>query len=338
VQFSHFSVKEFLTSYRLLATSTQGVSHYHIALKPAHTILGQACLSILLRSDDYITNGVTKSSPLTQYAAEHWVTHAQFEDVSTSLRTGMEDLFDLDKPYFYAWLALHDIDTRPVYGMPFSLFSPFRSSKSDALPLYYAALCGFYDLVEHLIANYPQQVNAHGGFQLMPLIAALGGKHFGVVELLLRNGAHVSVDLRSTGGRTPLHSAVYYGHVDVTQFLLEHNADVNARDSDGRTPLHNPSEGANLTKNPTILRRLVEIVPLLLRHGADINAREHDGSTPLHSAANFGVVEVARVLLENGANVAAEDNRGRTPYQVALQSGQTKVADLVSERVAKNSS
>jgi hypothetical protein len=45
VQFSHFSVKEFLTSERL-ATSSGDVSRYHIVLEPAHTILAQACLSI----------------------------------------------------------------------------------------------------------------------------------------------------------------------------------------------------------------------------------------------------------------------------------------------------
>ncbi len=71
VQFSHFSVKEFLTSTRL-ATSSGGVSHYHIALEPAHIILAQACMSILLRSDDRVQQrDVRHNSPLARYAAEH---------------------------------------------------------------------------------------------------------------------------------------------------------------------------------------------------------------------------------------------------------------------------
>ena len=45
VQFSHFSVKEFLTSPRLAIGSGE-VSNYHIDLEPAHTILGQACLGV----------------------------------------------------------------------------------------------------------------------------------------------------------------------------------------------------------------------------------------------------------------------------------------------------
>ena len=38
IQFSHFSVKEFLTSDRL-STSTGGVSHFHIKPEPADTTL-----------------------------------------------------------------------------------------------------------------------------------------------------------------------------------------------------------------------------------------------------------------------------------------------------------
>jgi hypothetical protein len=101
VQFSHFSVKEFLTSARL-TTSGQDVSRYHIVLGPAHTILAQACLSILLRLDNVVEgSGVEKRSPLAGYAAEHWVRHAQFEDVASCVK-GIEDIFDLDKPYFGA--------------------------------------------------------------------------------------------------------------------------------------------------------------------------------------------------------------------------------------------
>ena len=45
VQFSHFSVKEFLTADRL-AEPIRDVSRYHIRLEAAHTILAQACLGV----------------------------------------------------------------------------------------------------------------------------------------------------------------------------------------------------------------------------------------------------------------------------------------------------
>jgi hypothetical protein len=113
VQFSHFSVKEFLTSTRL-ATSSKDLSRYHIDLEPALTILAQTCRGVLLQPDDCVgENSIGRSSSLAKYAAQHWVTHAQFESVSLSLQKAMEYLFDRDKPYFAAWLELHNIDIEP---------------------------------------------------------------------------------------------------------------------------------------------------------------------------------------------------------------------------------
>ena len=76
VQFSHFSVKEFLTSPRL-GTSSGDISHYYIDLELAHTIFARACLSILLQLDSHDEgSSVWQRFPLTEYAAEHWVFHA----------------------------------------------------------------------------------------------------------------------------------------------------------------------------------------------------------------------------------------------------------------------
>jgi len=50
IQFSHFSVKEFLTSTRL-AEAKDSISCYHVSMTPAHTVAGQACLGILLHLD-----------------------------------------------------------------------------------------------------------------------------------------------------------------------------------------------------------------------------------------------------------------------------------------------
>ncbi|KAH8978254.1 hypothetical protein EDB86DRAFT_3054111 [Lactarius hatsudake] len=74
VQFSHFSVKEFLTSDRL-ATAREDLSGYHIVPHSAHTILAQASLSVLLRLDDHIDKDTIKGFPLSDYAARHWIDH-----------------------------------------------------------------------------------------------------------------------------------------------------------------------------------------------------------------------------------------------------------------------
>ena len=48
VQFSHFSVKEYLTSDRLQVSDVASIRDFYISLEPAHTILARACLTVLL--------------------------------------------------------------------------------------------------------------------------------------------------------------------------------------------------------------------------------------------------------------------------------------------------
>ena len=307
VQFSHFSVKEFLTSDRL-ATSSGDVLRYHIALEPAHTILAQACMGALLRSDDRTEQ--KGRSQLAGYAARHWVTHAQYENVSSYLRKAMEYLFDQDKPYFSAWRNLHDKDISTTEGSTFYMFSP--TSKSDAVPLYYAALCGFQDLVKHLIFKHPHHVNARGGYYVTPLVAALARGHFQTARIFYDNGANPNV--RGYAESTPLHSAAYYGHLQMVQVLLGYKADVNARNDAGWTPLNNLLFNAQVSN---FSQSQANVARVLLEHGADVNACDDVHSTPLHQAVKTKRVEVVRVLLEYGAGVDAEDGTGKTPFQVA---------------------
>ncbi|KAH9167671.1 hypothetical protein EDB89DRAFT_1890364, partial [Lactarius sanguifluus] len=186
VQFAHFSVKEFLTSDRL-ANLAADISRFHIRLEPAHTVIAQACLAILLRSN---SNDMAESgSPLSHYAAQHWVDHAQFESVSLHVEDGMRSLFDPTKPYFPAWLESFDIDRSWDSFVVNDLRLDDDSDNSDLslepdllnedyapLCLYYAALCGFRDLTNHLIVEYPQHVNARVGLNRSPLAAALSNK------------------------------------------------------------------------------------------------------------------------------------------------------------------
>ena len=334
VQFSHFSVREFLTSTRL-ATSSGDILRYHIALEPAHTILAQACLGVLLRSDDHdeqSCDGVGNNSPLARYAAEHWVAHAQFEHVSSHLRTAIEYLFDLDKPYFAAWLVLYDIDTRCPSDSTFHIFTPF--GKRGASPLYYAALCGFQDLVGILIVKYPQQVNASGGSYVTPLVAALAGKYFQTAELLRLSGADPNVQCYL--GNTPLHSAACYGDVEMVQVLLDLGADVNFRNNGRRTPLNYiPCGSPGYFGVPNISQLLADVVRLLLVRGADVDARNDQGRTPLHAATIMAKIEVIRVLLEHGADVGAEDNQGRTAFSLAKRHLHVDIMRLLSDHGAE---
>jgi ankyrin repeat protein len=367
VQFSHFSVKEFLTSDRL-ARSSEGVSQYHILLETAHTLLAQACLGVLLHLGGDVDQFNTKDIPLAKYAAQYWVDHAQFEKVSSCIQETMEFFFDMDKPHWAAWIRVYNIDK----------YWDFYSESvgvNVASPLYYAALCGFYDLVGHLMCKYPEHVNSRGGLLVAPLVAALYGKHFQVAELLFQHGAEV--DARGGGDEnhtpltmacvkgpfdtvrwlidhgadmdayalqerrfTPLHMAAYHGQLKSAQALLVHGADINARTDWEEVPLH-------LAASPSFIHHdHLDIMQLFLDHGADPNTRNDMGSTPLHCSSHWrkpgyvltkGTVEGAHLLLKHGADIDAKDNEGRTPLQLALTHGYDEMARFLSQYVAARS-
>jgi ankyrin repeat protein len=358
VQFSHFSVKEYLTSDRL-ARSSGDVSRYHTALEPAHTILAQASLGVLLRLDSRVENNNVGDIPLLKYAVRYWVDHARFENVASCMRETMKYFFDADKPHWAAWCRVQMIDKEWLSFEPGGL--------QGAFPLYYASLGGFYDLAEHLVGKHPEHINARGGLMATPLVAALSGKHFEVAELLHRNGADVevrdgskdtplraackagvldtvqwllnhgaNVNTRNFGLWAPVHT-VAYGHPQVLRMLrmlIEHNADIHSRDNRGQSPLH-------LAASPYYgVRANGDIMQVLLDHGVDPNARDNNNSTPLHHSSwsadgrNNGTVEGTRLLLKHGAIIDAEDNKGMTPLQLALKHRRDDIATCLKEHGA----
>jgi len=108
IQFSHFSVKEFLTSSRFAEKCDTISRCYHISMTPAHTLVAQVCLGILLHLDTNVTQDSLTNFPLVEYAAEHWVEHACFEGVSQSTLAdeGMKQIFDPSKSHLMVWVCV----------------------------------------------------------------------------------------------------------------------------------------------------------------------------------------------------------------------------------------
>ena len=318
VQFSHFSVKEFLMSNRL-AESSRDVSYYHIPLKLAHTILAQACLGVLLRLDHRIDRDRIKTFPLAKYAAEHWVEHARFENVSSYIKDGMERLFDASKPHYATWLWVYNEDR---YGHSIISMRTMVPDTPDAVPLYYAALFGFHDLTAHLLAEHPEGIHAQGGSEVTPLHASARRGH---VNILLLLAEHLqNLDIKGAEDQTPLHLVSEEGHLVLGQWLLDRGADINARALSGWTPLYLAAASGQL-----------DLVRMLLGKGALINASNINGWTPLHIATVNRHVEIVRLLLDHGADPNLCNKDGRTPSDEATVYERLEIVQLLSEYSTK---
>ena len=314
VQFSHFSVREYLTSNRIAISDY--VSRFHVLPRPAHALFARACLAVLFQLDSDRFRVNIRNFPLAPYAARYWIDHARFENVSSVIEQEIECLFDRNKPYLKSWFDIYTHDTEHSSSNNLrGLTSP------SAVPLYYVAFCGFYDIAEHLLDAHPQDVNAWGGEQVAPLDAAVCNGHLSVVVLLVERGA--DIQHRNSWGNTPLHTASSCGYAEIASFLIDRGADINARslNPDRTTPLHLALKYDH-----------DEIVRLLLDRGSDANRPDGESKTSLHYAIQNGHnITTVKLLLDHGALTVVDfpDKYGRTPLHYALQRRYNDIVQLL---------
>ena len=343
IQFSHFSVKEFLTSDRFVEKCDTISRRYHVAMTPAHTLVAQACLGILLHLNEDVTRDNLKQFPLVEYAAKYWFEHARLEDVSQDLDEAMKQLFDPYKVHLAVWVWIRD----PVHPGWRGQKTERPSSPPNGTPLHYATFCGLHSIVKCLVTDHPQDVHARDAHdESTPLHMASIRGYVDDARVLIEHGADPTAD--NEDGLTSLHEASKWGRRNVVRLLLEHGAKVTAQDKDKSTPLHEASKWGRTA-----------VACILVKHGANVLAQDNNGSTPLHwasgdcwgsqygslnlpeydvdptvqdgggSDAHPGSVDVARFLIGHGADMAAQDKRGSSPLHLASESGYVDLACLL---------
>lgn len=124
------------------------------------------------------------------------------------------------------------------------------------------------------------------------------------MEELVRKGARL--DSRNPGDREPIHLAVFGGHADAVQWLLDQGVPVDVRSGDDTQPIHEAAIEGDLA-----------IVKVLLDAGASPNATTSTGMQAMHYAAMGDNVEVVKLLIAAGGAVDGKDEDGRTPYRCA---------------------
>jgi uncharacterized protein len=164
------------------------------------------------------------------------------------------------------------------------------AAKKPVLDIFEASVLGKIENVRSLIQRDHSLVDSYSpdGFTPVALAAYLGQKD--VTEYLLEEGANVNAIAKNTTGFTPLTGAIANNHVEISKILVKSGADVNHRYEGGVSPLMEASLNGNL-----------ELVNFLLENGADPNVKTKDGKSPIGFAREKDHSQVVEVLQRHGA-------------------------------------
>ena len=228
----------------------------------------------------------------------------------------------------------------------------------DATALDYAVRDGQIKIAKILFAKSARSKHEYSESDLIvavsngALLSAVTRNNLNEVKTLLGSGA--SIETRSRHNQTPLMLAVEYGYGgdEVTNYLIEKGADLNAVNSEGNTALM-LAIGRNNGKAVTKLLAHGAAIDILNKDrqsalhlasagvrskfvaallamkpsvgtGVDVNGLDAKGRTPLMLAAdNEGFVpdEVMQLLLSNGAKIDAQDPEGNTALLISTRVG-----------------
>ena len=121
---------------------------------------------------------------------------------------------------------------------------------------------------------------------------------------------------------TPLCDASIHNRIDVIEYLLEFDTDVNETNEEGDTPLFLASGYGNN-----------RIVLLLIKHNANIH-HIVNGLSSLYIAADQGHLEIVHTLLNAGADVDQPSDTGLTPLLIASKKGYHKIVGALLKKNA----
>ncbi|CAL1282723.1 unnamed protein product [Larinioides sclopetarius] len=116
-------------------------------------------------------------------------------------------------------------------------------------------------------------------------------------------------------GGTPLH---WSKTPELTELLIEHGCNVNAKNFQGDTALH-----------VMVKRNRISCAVMLLSHQADADIQNSEGNTPLHLAVKSGDISLVQTFIAFGADVDMLNNNGESPRHLAATDKKVAVGEIL---------
>jgi len=117
-----------------------------------------------------------------------------------------------------------------------------------------------------------------------------------------------------------LHYGIHTPSLNICNFLISMNININSTDNFGCSPLHVAAEKNN-----------IDVVKLLLQqNNIDINITDNIGRSPLYIAAANNSIDVVKLLLQqNNIDINITTNKGLSPLHVAAANNSIDVVKLL---------
>lgn len=216
----------------------------------------------------------------------------------------INDIFDLIKTSYNE--KLEEIisetpsiaDTKTEQGISLLQFAAYCRNKSAVdtlrkhkkeLNVFEAASVADIETVNKIINKNPELTNSFSPDGFTPLGLASFFGQLDIVKLLLNKGANPNIAANNQFKVAPIHSACAISNYDITDLLIKHGADVNAKQMQGVTPLHSAAHNGQ-----------TKLAKLLIDSGAYINSKMDNGQTPLFMAEEKSFNETAELIKQSG--------------------------------------
>ncbi|KAG8794799.1 hypothetical protein FRC16_010360, partial [Serendipita sp. 398] len=307
LQFSHFTVKEYILSER---AQSQLPPSFIITPSLSHRNLAKICLMYLLdfNNGERVNIFEHDKYPLLVYAALHWKTHlasTQNDDLQDIEELLLRLLHFKNFNNLVNYLNLCDpfgdgkAIRRQQHGM-------YRSKEAIESPLYYACHFQFLPTIRTLLTGSGDRF--HSAKDMGPALELAASRGYVEITRILREGGADPNTRHVKQFSTPLLAAISSGCRDTVALLLDFGADLHAGDAEWGTSLHAAARQGNS-----------DTIQLLIDRGHAVNPWVQNYGTPLTIAARHNKHQVIETLLRAGSNPNIYGGEYHSPLLAACE-------------------